>query len=556
MKTGCIRRRLCLGAGGAVVAALMLIVAGFGAPADSDLFFKISKSIDVFGRVYREIATSYVDEVDPEKFMEAGIDGMLETLDPYTVYIQREDGDEVELITNGKYGGIGVTIGQRDGTIQVMTVMEGYSAQRQGIIPGDRIIEVDGVPVASKKPDEVRSLTRGEPGTEVRVLVEREGESAPITFVLIREEIQIKNVTYAGFLEQGIAYVRLERFSRTAGEEMRAALKDLKLKGEIRGIVVDLRGNPGGLLDAAVEVVSKFVPRGSTIVNTKGRRPEAEKQYRSAEEPLLPSTPLVLLTDRNSASASEIVAGAIQDLDRGLIVGTRTFGKGLVQTILPLNYGAQLKITTARYYTPSGRSIQEIDYIHRNKDGIFAAYADSLKKEFTTAAGRTVYEHGGVSPDSLVEATDVGPMVRQLQRKSLFFRFATQYMAEHKARPITGVTEEILAGFRAYLDQQKFDYQEETEEKVKEIRSAAEKLHYSKDVLNDIDLVSASLDREKLRGFDRYIDHIRRELRMELMARAKGESGRIEASFEGDTVLQTGVALLKDPAQYAKKLKF
>ena len=555
MKTGRSRGRLYLMGGGAAAVALILIFSGFGVPADTDLFFKISKSIDVFGRVYREIATSYVDEVDPEKFMEAGIDGMLETLDPYTVYIQREDGDEVELITNGKYGGIGVTIGQREGAIQVMTVMEGYSAQRQGIIPGDRILEVDGVPVASKKPDEVRSLTRGEPGTEVRVLVEREGEAAPITFVLIREEIQIKNVTYAGFLEQGIAYVRLERFSRTAGEEMRAALKDLKLKGEIRGIIIDLRGNPGGLLDAAVEVVSKFVARGSMIVNTKGRRPEAEKQYQSVEEPLLATAPLVLLTNRNSASASEIVAGAMQDLDRGLIVGTRTFGKGLVQTILPLNYGAQLKVTTARYYTPSGRSIQEIDYINRNRDGVFAAYADSLKKEFKTAGGRTVYEHGGISPDSAVEDADVGPMVRQLHRKSLFFRFATRYVAEHKEQRITRVTEDILAGFRSYLEEQKFDYQEETEGTVKDLRTAAEKLHYGKQVLDELDLLAASLDREKLSGFDRYQNHIRRELEMELMARVKGEFGRIEASFDGDTVLQTGVALLKDPALYTKKLK-
>jgi carboxyl-terminal processing protease len=543
---------------GAVAAAaivMMLVFTGSSDLPENDIFFKIGKSIDVFGRVYREIAANYVDEVDPEKFMEAGIDGMLETLDPYTVYIERENGDEVELITNGKYGGIGVTIGQRDGSIQVISVMEGYSAQRQGVLPGDHILEIDGVDVTSKKPDEVRSLTRGDPGTEVHVTIAREGETQAIAFVLIREEIQIKNVTYAGFVEPGIGYIRLERFSKTAGDEVRTALRDLKLKGEIRGLMVDLRGNPGGLLDAAVDVVSKFVPRGSTIVTTRGRRPEAEKQYQSVEEPMLPEVPLVLLTDRNSASASEIVAGAVQDLDRGLIVGTRTFGKGLVQTILPLNYGAQLKITTARYYTPSGRSIQEIDYLHKNRDGVFSVFADSLKKEFRTASGRSVLEHGGIVPDSVVEDADVGPMVRQLQRKSIFFQFANSYVAAHPKEELRGATDSVMKDFRKYLEDQKFDFQEETENDVKALRETATKLHYSPEVLKDLDRVTADLAAEKTRGFERYEDHIRRELNMELMARLRGETGRIQASFTGDTVLATGIALLKEHAQYTKKLK-
>ncbi|MEK7250972.1 MAG: S41 family peptidase, partial [Bacteroidota bacterium] len=291
----------------AVLVGVFVLFVGFTPTTDNEFFFKINKSIDVFGRVYKEIATNYVDEVDPEKFMHAGIEGMLNTLDPYTVYIDKEDGDEVDLLTNGRYGGIGVTIGSRDGAIQVITVMDGNAAQRAGIIPGDKILEVDGVKVSNKKPDEVRSLTRGEPGTEVKVLVGREGEKKPMLFVLIREEIQVKNVTYADFIGNGIAYIRLERFSRKAGDELRQAIKEIKLKGEIKGVVLDLRGNPGGLLDAAVDVVSKFVPKGSAIVSTKGRRPEAEKQYHSIEEPLLAETPLVVLTDRNSASASEIV---------------------------------------------------------------------------------------------------------------------------------------------------------------------------------------------------------------------------------------------------------
>jgi len=537
----------------AVSALLVAVCAGFMLMPDADLFLKINKSIDIFGRVYKEVSVNYVDEIDPEKFMQAGIDGMLGTLDPYTVYIDREEGDEVELLTSGKYGGIGVTIGMREGAVRVISVMEGYSAQRQGIIPGDRFLEVDGVKIGSKKPDEVRNLTRGEPGTQVKVLVEREGEPKPLEFVLIREEIQVRNVTYSSFVEDGIGYVRLERFSRKAGEELRQAIRDLKSKGELKGFVLDLRGNPGGLLDAAVDVVSKFVPRGSLVVSTRGRRTDADKKYTSVEEPALPTIPLAILTDRNSASASEIVAGAVQDLDRGIVVGTRTFGKGLVQTIVPLNYGAQLKITTARYYTPSGRSIQEIDYMHKEGNGVFTIVPDSLKGEFKTVHGRTVLGHGGVAPDSVVKDIDEGPMVRELIRKALIFKFAIRYAGEHKNEQITGATPEILHAFKKFLDAEKFDYQEETEAKIKELRQLADRSHYGKEVLADLDRVSASFDKEKARGFERYKDHITDELNIELMARFHGEHGRIEASLKDDNQLSVAVSLLKDQKLYFRK---
>ncbi|MEW6510470.1 MAG: S41 family peptidase [Bacteroidota bacterium] len=541
---------------GALIFGFILLVlgSGFVLLPDTDLFLKINKSIDVFGRVYKEITTNYVDEIDPEKFMQAGIDGMLGTLDPYTVYIDREDGDEVDLLTNGKYGGIGVTIGVRDGALKIITVMDGYSAQRAGIVPGDRLIEVGGVKVGNKKPDEVRNLTRGDPGSEVTIVVEREGETKPLTFVLIREEIQIKNVTYTGYVSDGIGYIRLERFSRKAGEEVRQAIKELKITGDLKGLILDLRGNPGGLLDAAVEVVSKFVPRGTIVVSTKGRRPEATRTYASTEEPLLPSTPLVVLTDRGSASASEIVAGALQDIDRAVVVGTRTFGKGLVQTILPLNFGAQLKITTARYYTPSGRSIQEIDYLHKDKNGVFAMVPDSLKREFNTVHGRKVYEHGGITPDSLVKEEAEGPMVRELLRRSLFFRFANSYAAAHKGEEINGVDEKVLAEFKRFLDAEKFDFQEDSEAKIKELRQTAQRSYYAKEVLDDLSLLESALASEKARGFERYRDHIREELNIELMGRVKGEHGRIEASLANDVQLSVAEGMLKNRKVYLKKL--
>jgi carboxyl-terminal processing protease len=521
---------------------------------DTDLFLKINKGIDVFGRVYREISTNYVDEVDPEKFMMAGIDGMLSTLDPYTVFIDKEDGDEVELLTNGKYGGIGVTIGVRDGALRVINVMEGYSAQRAGIIPGDRLIEVGGVKVSDKKPNDVRSLTRGEAGTEVKVTVEREGVAKPLEFVLIREEIQIHNVTYADYVADGVGYIRLERFSRKAGEEVRQAIKELKIKGELKALVLDVRGNPGGLLDAAVDVVSKFVPRGTVVVSTKGRRPEADRNYASTEDPLLPTVPLVILTDRGSASASEIVTGSLQDMDRALVVGTRTFGKGLVQTILPLSYGAQLKVTTARYYIPSGRSIQEIDYQHRDKNGVFPVMSDSLKKVFSTAHGRKVYEHGGIAPDSVVVDADEGPMVRELLRKSLFFRFANGYATAHKEDSLGAVNEEVMKEFRAFLEKEKFDFEEESELRLKDLRTLADKSHYAKEVSADLDLLAASLAKEKSRSFDRYRDHIADELQIELSGRLKGDTGRIKASLTNDPQLRVALSLLKDQKTFKKRL--
>jgi carboxyl-terminal processing protease len=537
------------------IAGIMLLFCGFMATSDEDLLLRINRSIDIFGRVYKEVTANYVDDIDPEKFMNAGIDGMLGTLDPYTTYIDKENTDEVDLLTNGKYGGIGVTIGMRDGAVRVISVMDGYSAQRQGILPGDRFITIGGTDVANLKPDEIRNLTRGEPGSDVKVVIEREGEAKPLEFVLIREEIQIHNVTYAGLMEDGIGYIRLERFSRRAGDEVRQAIREIKVDGTPKGMILDLRGNPGGLLDAAVDVVSKFVPRGSLVVSTRGRRAEAERNYNSTEEPVLSGVPLVVLMDRNSASASEIVGGSLQDLDRALIVGTRSFGKGLVQTIVPLNYGAQLKITTARYYIPSGRSIQEIDYMHRDRNGVFVVTPDSLKREFKTANGRKVLELGGIAPDSLVEYEDQGPMVRELQRKSLFFKFANFYLNEHKSDSIAnGVTPAILAEFKSYLEKEKFDFQEEAEKRLKDLKEIAERGHYSNEVSTEITALSGLLAREKARSFERYLEHIRHELHVELMARLKGDHGRIATSLKYDTQAQVAARLLKDQKLFSRKV--
>jgi carboxyl-terminal processing protease len=530
------------------------IVVGFKL-ADTDYFFKINKSIDIFGRVYKEVTMNYVDEVDPEKFMEAGIDGMLGTLDPYTNYINEKEGDEVELITSGKYGGIGVTIGLRDNYITILSLMEGYSAQRQGLQPGDHILEIDGRSIVGTKPDAVRSMTRGEPGTEVHLKVEREGEGKPLEFVLVREEIQLKNISYADFIGDGVAYIRLERFSRGAGDELRLAIKNLRLRDSIKSVILDLRDNPGGLLDVAVDVVEKFVPKGSLIVSTRGRKPDSEKKYYATEEPMLSNTPLAILVNRNSASASEIVAGAIQDLDRGIILGTRTFGKGLVQTISPLLYSTQLKMTTAKYYTPSGRCIQEIDYLHKNKDGVFAITPDSLRKEYKTMRGRPVFELGGIHPDSAIDEADPSTLQKELSRKSMYFKFATRYASIHKELPSTFATDDtLLKEFRQFLDDQKFTYEDEGEAKIKELTEIVNKKKYSATVHDEIERLKNEMSKDKTNAVEWNKKEILRALKTEIMSRYKGEVGRIEASLIGDVQVETAKSLVASGKEYSRRL--
>jgi carboxyl-terminal processing protease len=523
--------------------------------SDADYFFKINKSIDIFGRVYKEIALNYVDEVDPEKFMESGVDGLLSTLDPYTSFITESEAEEVELITVGKYGGIGVSVGTRDGYITILSLMEGYSAQRQGIQPGDRIIEVDGKSIVGLKAEDLRTLTRGEPGSELRLKIERDGEEKHLEFTLVREEIQLKNITYSDFIKDSIAYIKLERFTRGAGDELRLALKDLKLKHQIGGVILDLRGNPGGLLDVAVDVVEKFLPKGSLIVSTRGRQPESERKFFATEDPMLQQVPLVVLVNNRSASASEIVAGAVQDLDRGIILGTRTFGKGLVQTITPLVYNTQLKLTTAKYYTPSGRCIQEIDYTHKNKDGIFSPVPDSAKKTFKTLKGRLELEAGGIQPDTVVSEPEQSEFYNYLIRKAMFFKFANLYVQTHKDTPKVFETGELTGELKKYLDSIKVTFQDEVETKYLELCVKAEKSKYSSVVREQFEKLKSMLKEEKPDYVRQYADEILPTLRAEIMNRYKGERGRVEESLKDDAQVIAASGLIGNKKEYARRLE-
>lgn len=532
------------------VTAILLVAAGFSALQD-ELLMKLYRGIDLFGKVYKEVATNYVDEIDPDKFMKAGINGMLRTLDPYTIYIDDRDHGEIDLVTTGKYGGVGITVGIRDGAITVVGLMEGFSAAKYGIRIGDRLVAIDSVSLAGKSFDEVRGLVRGEPGSEVRMTIEREGEDAPLEFVLLREEIPVRNVSYAGMVEEGIGYIRLERFSRTAGEDVRQALRDLLDRGAVQGIVLDLRNNPGGLLDMAVDVASKFLPESSLVVSTRGRRVDSERRYRTNGKPLAPEVPLAVLVDRGTASASEIVAGAIQDLDRGVIVGSRTFGKGLIQTIIRVSETTSLKITTGRYYTPSGRSIQEIDYFHRKENGDVRILPDSLRREFRTMHNRSVYEAGGIRPDTLVEPPAQSALAAALVDKAMVFKFANHYASTHSTLgPGFAVTPELYREFKAFVRSRGFTLKEEARQKLEEVKLAAQKAGYGKDVLDHIKRLEQLIEREQERAFERHEEEIKRLLTLEIIGRIAGEREQIAASLKDDPQLAVAVSLVKGRRMY------
>lgn len=539
----------------ALIGIIITALIALGFTAYDNIYLKIGQNIDVFGRVYKEIVTNYVDEVDPERFMRSGIEGMLGTLDPYTVYLSGRDEEDVDLLKNGHYGGVGVSIGVRDSIITVLSATEGYSAYKQGVRTGDRIIAVDGKKVTGSDPDSARFRVRGEPGTTVRITVEREGVKDPIEFTLVREQIRVSNVTYSGFLRDGVGYIKLDRFSMRAGEEVRQAVKEFKAKGDVKGIVLDLRDNPGGLLESAVEIVSKFAPAGSTIVTTRGRKSSEEQKFTVTEEPVAADIPLAVLVNRNSASASEIVAGAVQDLDRGVIVGERSFGKGLVQTVIALNHTASMKVTTARYYTPSGRSIQEIDYLHRNKDGVFAVTPDSLKREFRTSRGRIVKELGGISPDSLVAADQRSEYVTELLRKAMFFKFATSYITRHPVQEgDLSVTAAVMKEFERYLSDAKFAYVEPSEKKLSDLKEQMKRENYSAASLSALDGLITRVHDEKLNAFTRAYDEIRNELAEELNSRYGGEKARVRLGLMNDRQAQAAAALVLDKKMYGRIL--
>jgi len=519
-------------------------------PQNEDIFLKINKSVEVFGKIYKEVILNYVDEVDPEKFIRAGIKGMLSELDPYTVFIDEKHSEEVDALTTGKYGGIGISISKFDTSIVVIKVSRGYPADKAGIRVGDVIVQIDSIYVKDKSLDEVRSLMVGKPGTQLKVKVIREGVSDPLVFELTRAEVEVKNVTFYDFIDDGIAYIKLERFSRNAGEELRKAIKNLQSKGEIKGLILDLRDNPGGLLDAAVDVVEKFVPEGSLIVSTKGRKPDAVRNYFSTEKPILLDVPLVVVVNGSSASASEIVAGAIQDLDRGVVLGTKTFGKGLVQTITYLSYNTFLKMTTAKYYTPSGRCIQEIDYFHK-PDGVFIQKPDSEQKVFKTKNGRIVYAEGGILPDTIVEEKKRSDFVEALSQRRMFFKFANKFRSENEGIPNDFViNDSVFSRFEDFVKKNNFSYKDSFEINLEKAIEYAKKQKLNDGYITEVEAMLNKVRTQRIDYFKLYREQIADELAREIISRYKYEDELIAWELKNDNQVKVAVAILKNKKAY------
>ena len=532
---------------------LILIVAVGFYPGRSDIYLEIAKNLDLLGRVYKEVAFNYVDEVDPEKFLRAGIQGMLSSLDPYTIFIDEKKIEDIDLITNGKYGGVGISIGLRGDEVTVVEVMDGYAAQRQGIQIGDVIIEAAGTFITPENIDDISSLVKGEPGTTIELRIVRNELGDTLTFNLVREEVIVKNITYSGFYPENSnnVYIKLSNFSRAASDELKKTIKELQEKKTINSIVLDLRGNPGGLLDIAVDICDKFLSRDLLVVSTRGRDEGSEKKYYSVEEPVVAgNVKMIVLINGGSASASEIVAGALQDHDRAVILGTKSFGKGLVQTITPLSYNTSLKITTAKYYTPSGRSIQRIDYSEGSE--VIKSLLKESENEFFTDNKRPVYSKGGITPDTTVEFKINGELTKSLLAKGMFFKYANNYYFNNPEIKFSEVNDQkLFTDFKEYLSMEEFNYTSQTEIEIDNlIKSADDKEEIKTELLK----IKAELSGLYEKEMQIYKDEILREIKSELAARYLGIEGRVKEQLNTDEQLQTALVVLSNDEKYNKLL--
>ena len=524
----------------------------------NDRYFEIIKNLDVFTTLYKELNTYYVDEINPTEIMETGIEAMLESLDPYTNFIPEDRIEDYRIMSTGQYGGIGTTMGKIEDRHVVMMIFEGSPAEISGLKIGDELLEINNIPIENYSTDEINTLLKGQIGTTVEVKVNRTGVKKPLRFSINRDRINIESVPYYGLIEGDIAYIRLTEFSSGAGASVRSALVELKGQGA-KKVILDLRGNPGGLLNESIEVSNVFIPKGLEVVSTKGKIEEWNKSYTSNKNPVDVNIPLTVLISNNSASASEIVAGVMQDYDRGVLVGQRSFGKGLVQATRPLSYNSQLKITTAKYYIPSGRCIQAIDYSHRKEDGSIGKIPDSLKTEFKTRAGRVVYDGGGVSPDHDVVNRGYAPITIQLIRKGFIFDFATEYYYQNEdVQPDPSnftVSDNLYSKFTNWVSGKDYSYTTATEETIKELKETADKDKYFDFLEKEIQALEKEIQEHKQEDLKVFESEIKRALKEEIISRYHKRQGMIESSFENDEEVDAAIKLLNDEAQYMKILQ-
>ena len=533
--------------------AITVIIASFLSVSFTDNYFEVAKNLDIFTSLYKELNTYYVDETDPGKLMKKGIDAMLKSLDPYTTYIPESEIEDFRFMTTGQYGGIGAIITKRGDYVFISEPYEGFPAQKAGLMAGDIILEINGVSAKGKTTEDVSKVLKGQPNTSVTLLMERKNQDKPFEVSFDREKVTVKSVPYSGFVADGIGYIKLRSFTRNCGKDIKKALVNLKKEQELKGLILDLRGNPGGLLNESVNISNIFVEGGEEIVSTKGKIKEWEKVYKATQKAEDTKTPLVVLINQSSASASEFVSGVMQDLDRGVIIGSRSFGKGLVQQSRKLSYNTQLKVTIAKYYTPSGRCIQALNYSNRNEDGSVGKIQDSLKTAFKTKNGRTVYDGGGIEPDIEVEQEKIGNITISLIRKRLIFDYATDYRFSHDSIASADkfqFSDENFVDFQSFLSDKEYEYTTETEDVVEKLKKIAEEEFYFKEIATEYNALIAKLEVNKKDDLNKFKSEIKELITSEIVSRYYYQKGRIIATLQFDKDVKEAIKVLKDKKRY------
>lgn len=541
-----------------ILLVLLVTASIFSSFSFVDNYFEVSKNLDIFATLFREVNMYYVDETKPGDLMKKGMDAMLESLDPYTNYIPESDIEDYRFMQTGQYGGIGSLIRKKNDQIVISEPYEGYPAYKADLRAGDVILEVDGKPIKGKNQDDISKILKGQPNTTVKLLIEREGEKSPIEKIITREEIKVKSVPFFGMLEGNVGYMRLTSFTQESSEEVKKAFTELKSKNPgLKGIVFDLRGNPGGLLNEAINISNLFVEKGTDIVSTKGKVQEWNKVYKSINSPVDVSIPVALLINSGSASASEIVSGSLQDLDRAVIIGQRSFGKGLVQTTRELSYHSQLKVTTAKYYIPSGRCIQALDYTNRNEDGSVGKIPDSLITLFKTKGGRPVYDGGGIKPDIALAPTNYSKIAISLENKALIFDFATKYRREHASiAPAKEfkLSEKEYEEFMAFISNKEYDYTTKSEKLLNELKETAKTEKYFEAAEKEYEALKAKLIHHKTEDLSNFKTEIKSLIESEIVSRYYYQKGKIEASLANDLEVKKAIDVLSDATLYTSIL--
>lgn len=541
------------------IVLLLLLAGGIGLVSfnNDQKNFEIAKNLDIYYTLFNELNTFYVDEVNPNKLVKTSIEEMLMSLDPYTNYISEENIEDLKFMTTGEYAGIGALIGKQNDKIVISEPYEGFPAQKAGLKAGDIILEVEGKSTNPMSTEDVSTLLKGPARNPVKLKIQRPGDKKPFDVELIREKISIDDVPYYGMLDESTGYIRLSNFTQDCSDEVRKALVELKSMHHPKSLILDLRSNPGGLLIEAVRIMNLFVPAGQEIVSTKGKVKQWDKTYYATEQPVDTTIQLAVLVNRNSASASEIIAGAVQDLDRGLVIGTRTFGKGLVQTTRDLSYNAKLKVTTAKYYVPSGRCIQVLDYSHRNDDGSVGSIPDSLITEFTTKHGRKVYDGGGVAPDVFLEPNVLSTLSYELASRYLIFDYATQFASTHPsiASPEEFTVDDALyADFIDFVYKNNFTFESQSQELYKQLVETAQKEKYFDPASAEFKALEQKLKPDIKDDLVKFKSEISELLEDEIVSRYYYQKGAIRAAIDDDNLIKKAIETLSNSNIYASHL--